>query len=86
MATGMEMMLKMIGLNPDEIKEQISGYGQLVLDLHNRIKSTEEKVDRLLVLLEAKGNQNEISVGQPLDVIGRNDGQPGSGSSGGSGG
>jgi len=45
---GMEMLLKSFGLKPDEIKKQISEYGQLVIDLHSRMVRIEEKQDRIL--------------------------------------
>ena len=47
MTTGLTMLMKSFGLDPEEMKKQISSYGELVLDLHSR-----------MVRMEA--NQNEI--------------------------
>ena len=48
MATGVEMMMKAFGFNSEELKKQISEYGNLVVDLHSRIVRIEENQDRIL--------------------------------------
>lgn len=41
MASGMEMMLKSFGIDPDKIKKDIAGFGQIIVELKQAIDRIE---------------------------------------------
>lgn len=48
--TGMEMMLKAMGIDAKEITESVGNLGKLIADMHARETRIEAKLDRLLAV------------------------------------
>ncbi len=46
--SGMAMMLKSLGLDPDEIKKQIGQFGALVVELRDTMVRVEQKLDTII--------------------------------------
>ena len=44
---GMEMMLKSLGLNPEEIKKSIGEFGQVVIDMKEQLDRIEKRLNTL---------------------------------------
>ena len=76
MANGIQMMLKSLGLNPDEITTKITQFGELVVDLHARQVRCEEKLDRILAILE---NEKGLNDGRSESEHARGNGAAGAG-------
>lgn len=54
MALGVEMMLKSLGLDPDEIKKSVAGIAQIMADLRDGQARIEAQNARILELLETQ--------------------------------
>ena len=48
MASGMELMLKGFGLDPEKIKKDVANFGQIIADIHTRLIRIEEKQSEIL--------------------------------------
>lgn len=42
---GLEMMLKSMGLNPEEIRKSVEGFGQVVIAMDEKLTRIERKLD-----------------------------------------
>lgn len=56
---GMDMMLKNMGFDPEEIRKTITGLGQLLADMHDRLQRVENKLDAVLNERKEVENENE---------------------------
>lgn len=45
---GMEMMLKSLGLDPEEIRKGITEFGQVIVDMKSQLDRIESKLNALL--------------------------------------
>lgn len=45
---GLEMMLKSMGLNPEEIRKSVEGFGQVVIAMDDKLTRIERKLDAVL--------------------------------------
>lgn len=45
---GLEAMLKAVGLDPVEIKKSVEGFGQVVIEVDNKLTRIERKLDAVL--------------------------------------
>jgi predicted nucleic acid-binding Zn-ribbon protein len=47
--SGMNMLLKSMGIDPNEIQNSVSQFGQMVLDIKTQMDRIEEKLDAVLL-------------------------------------
>lgn len=64
MATGIELMLKSLGLDPAEIKKQVAEFGQLVVsfnakldDLIRRVEMLQQRIDGATVIKQTENGE-----------------------------
>jgi hypothetical protein len=65
MATGMEMLLKTFGIDPDHIKKEMADFGKLVLDIHARLVRIEANQRILADALKVELPHAERNPGDP---------------------
>ncbi len=56
---GIEMMLKSMGIDPDEIRKSVSEFGQVVLALKEQMDRVEKKLDFIIGDVSASENETE---------------------------
>lgn len=56
---GMQMMLKSLGLDPEEIMKTAEGYGKMIGLVVEQLQRIEDKQDRILLMLDNRQAMQE---------------------------
>lgn len=67
---GLEMMLKSLGLNPDEIKKSIEDFGAVVVKISMQLDRIENKLDALSNAPDTAETKSIVSEIPQLQIVG----------------